>query len=68
MFLVQYWNDQRLQHSSGTPINLTGEFAKAVWIPDTFFLNIKEAKFHTVPMPNSRVAIKPDGDVLYSAR
>ena len=68
MFLVQYWSDPRLRHSLKVPINLTGEFIKQAWIPDTFFLNIKEAKFHVVPSYNNRVAIQPNGNVLYSAR
>lgn len=68
MFLIQYWKDRRLRHNLSVPINLTGDFTKDVWIPDTFFLNIKEAKFHVVPTFNNRVEIQPDGNVLYSAR
>ena len=39
-----------------------------VWMPDTFFRNEKDAKFHDIIQPNLYVRVFPDGDVLYSIR
>ena len=37
-------------------------------MPDTFFRNEKDAKFHDIIQPNLYVRVFPDGDVLYSIR
>lgn len=68
MFFRQYWRDPRLNHSLEEPIFLTGSYRDLIWLPDTFFLNIKTAKFHNVPADNSRVKIRPDGQVTWSSR
>ena len=39
-----------------------------VWMPDTFFRNEKDAKFHDIIQPNLYVRVFPDGDILYSIR
>ena len=39
-----------------------------VWMPDTFFRNEKDAKFHDIIQPNLYVRVFPNGDVLYSIR
>ena len=42
--------------------------AKKVWMPDTFFRNEKEGRFHNILVPNVYIRIVPNGDVLYSIR
>ena len=37
-------------------------------MPDTFFRNEKDAKFHDIIQPNLYVRVFPNGDVLYSIR
>ena len=37
-------------------------------MPDTFFRNEKEARFHDIIQPNLYVRVFPNGDVLYSIR
>ena len=37
-------------------------------MPDTFFRNEKEGKFHDIIQPNLYVRVFPNGDVLYSIR
>ena len=37
-------------------------------MPDTFFRNEKEGKFHNIIQPNLYVRVFPNGDVLYSIR
>ena len=42
--------------------------ARKVWMPDTFFRNEKEGRFHNILVPNVYIRIFPDGFVLYSIR
>lgn len=42
--------------------------AKKVWMPDTFFRNEKEGRFHNILVPNVYIRIFPNGNVLYSIR
>ncbi|XP_040565593.1 glutamate-gated chloride channel isoform X1 [Lepeophtheirus salmonis] len=72
----QKWNDDRLQYANRlqhgdmrTKIKyLTMTDAKKVWMPDTFFRNEKEGRFHNILVPNVYIRIFPNGDVLYSIR
>ena len=66
----QQWNDNRLAFSDmgGKIKYLTMTERSKVWMPDTFFRNEKEAKFHEIIQPNLYVRVFPDGDVLYSIR
>ena len=68
VFFRQYWRDPRLNHTLEEPIFLTGSYRNLIWLPDTFFLNIKTANFHNVPADNSRVKIRTDGQVTWSSR
>lgn len=68
VFFRQYWRDPRLNHTLKEPIFLTGSYRNLIWLPDTFFLNIKTANFHNVPADNSRVKIRTDGQVTWSSR
>ena len=45
-----------------------GSVSFQVWMPDTFFRNEKDGKFHDIIQPNLYVRVFPDGDVLYSIR
>ena len=42
--------------------------ARKVWMPDTFFRNEKEGRFHNILVPNVYIRIFPTGYVLYSIR
>ena len=53
---------------SGRIKYLTMTDAKKVWMPDTFFRNEKEGRFHNILVPNVYIRIFPDGYVLYSIR
>lgn len=68
VFFRQYWHDPRLNHTLDEPIFLTGSYRNIIWLPDTFFLNIKIANFHNVPADNSRVKIKQNGQITWSSR
>ena len=56
--------DLTMQFGSNTP----GLSCLQVWMPDTFFRNEKDGKFHDIIQPNLYVRVFPDGDVLYSIR
>ncbi|KAL9984553.1 hypothetical protein ACROYT_G006861 [Oculina patagonica] len=64
----QLWRDPRLNHSLSYPITLPGDAKKLIWLPDTFFLNVRSATIHDVISENSKVIINPNGDVIYSTR
>ena len=68
MITWQTWNDPRLHHSLDDPITLPGESKKFIWLPDTFFLNVRTATIHDVIAENSKVSITPGGVVTYSTR
>ena len=66
----QLWNDNRLAFNDmgGKIKYLTMTERDKVWMPDTFFRNEKDAKFHEIIQPNLYVRVFPNGDVLYSIR
>ena len=68
MITWQTWNDPRLHHSLDDPITLPGELKKFIWLPDTFFVNVRTATIHDVIAENSKVSITPGGVVTYSTR
>jgi len=68
VFFKQAWSDPRLKHNVGFPLILPGSMKSKIWIPDTFILNVKTAKFHEVPASNVRIVIEPNGDIELSER
>ncbi|EDO39173.1 predicted protein, partial [Nematostella vectensis] len=68
VFFKQAWRDPRLRHSAKMPFILPGSQKEKFWIPDTFFLNVKTARFHQVPAANTRIVVTPDGDIELSER
>ena len=64
----QQWIDPRLNHSLDHPITLPGDSKKFIWLPDTFFLNVRSATIHNVISENSEVSIRPGGVISYSTR
>lgn len=41
---------------------------KAIWKPEVFFPNAKEANFQFVTVPNVLIRIHPNGEILYILR
>ena len=68
IFFRQWWNDPRLAHNFSTPFNMAGDATKMIWTPDTFFWNVKAAKYHRVTRENMRIKIHGDGKVYFSTR
>lgn len=70
LYLRQTWRDERLQHSDfKKPLDLNDpNLVKAIWKPEVYFPNAKEADFQFVTVPNVLVRINPDGKILYMLR
>ncbi|CAG0885570.1 unnamed protein product [Darwinula stevensoni] len=66
----QQWTDERLKFDDvgGKIKYLTMTDPSRLWIPDLFFQNEIEGKFHNVILPNVFVRIFPEGKILYSIR
>lgn len=66
------WNDDRLKFShldiSESIAFLTILDITRIWIPDVFFINEKESRFHNMIKPNRFLRIFPDGRVYSSIR
>ena len=68
LVISQQWTDPRLNHSLDHPIVLPGDSKNIIWLPDTFFLNIRSASIHDVMSENSKISIKAEGNISYSTR
>ncbi|KAF0306033.1 Glycine receptor subunit alpha-3 [Amphibalanus amphitrite] len=71
IYLRQQWLDERLS-VPGDPNQMLIVSRKNVidqlWTPDLYFLNLKDAKYHDVTMPNVLMRVYQDGRVFYSIR
>jgi len=69
-YLRQKWTDTRLHHPNWTaPMDLSDpKLVKAIWKPEVFFPNAKEANFQFVTVPNVLIRIHPGGEILYILR
>ena len=68
MFLRQEWFDERLDHKTNDTMSLSNHVMDKIWLPDSYFVNAKDAKFHTVTTDNKMIMLQPHGKVQYNAR
>lgn len=70
LYLRQSWTDERLKHEKiRRAMDLNDpNLVKAIWKPEVYFPNAKEADFQFVTVPNVLVRIHPDGKILYMLR
>ena len=68
LVIWQQWEDPRLNHALNYTLTLPADSKKLIWLPDTFFLNVRSANIHDVISENGKVSINPRGQVSYSAR
>ena len=70
VYLRQRWHDPRLSHNNLTEaLDLADpNLVKAIWKPEVFFPNAKEANFQFVTVPNVLIRIHPDGEILFILR
>ena len=71
MYFRQFWHDPRLAFERRPGLSklvLGADFVKQIWVPDTFFVNEKEASVHEITTENQFLRILPSGDVLRSIR
>ncbi|KAJ8027924.1 Glycine receptor subunit alpha-3 [Holothuria leucospilota] len=68
MYFRQEWMDPRLKFNHDIQLYLTSEMIDRVWVPDTYFVNEKAAKYHEITSKNSLLRINKYGRLLYSTR
>ncbi|XP_067036453.1 gamma-aminobutyric acid receptor subunit beta-3-like isoform X2 [Acropora muricata] len=68
IFFRQWWKDPRMRHNSSKPFNMAYDPTSLIWTPDTYFWNVKHAKYHRVTRENMRVRISADGEIYFSTR
>jgi len=70
LYLRQHWFDMRLNHSDITQVLDLNDpkLVQAIWKPEVYFPNAKEAEFQYVTVPNLLLSIKPQGQILYMLR
>ncbi|NP_001161558.1 glycine receptor alpha 4 subunit-like protein [Saccoglossus kowalevskii] len=68
LYFRQYWQDPRLSFNHTQAIVLADELRERFWVPDLFFVNVKQADFHYVTRDNQFFRLHPNGDILYSLR
>lgn len=71
MYLHQYWRDERLswgEDGRSTSMTLSGDFAKSIWVPDTFLANDKNSFLHDVTETNKMLRLYSDGYIAYGMR
>ena len=70
LYLIQHWEDPRFNHSAITEsMDLADpSLVKAIWKPEVYFPNSKEASFHFVTVPQVLVRIGPAGHITYMLR
>ncbi|XP_048585336.1 gamma-aminobutyric acid receptor subunit beta-like [Nematostella vectensis] len=68
IFFRQWWYDPRFAHNFSKPFTMAADATKIFWTPDTYFVNVKNSKYHHVTRENMRVMIDPDGRIYFSTR
>ena len=69
MYFRTEWSDPRLTYNEiEQGLNLNAEMVQKVWVPDTYFVNEKDARFHNVISKNSLIRLSPEGRLLFSTR
>ncbi|KAF5281779.1 hypothetical protein FQR65_LT14526 [Abscondita terminalis] len=64
----QQWVDERLKYNDTSGRYITLNKPKLIWMPDLFFSNENEARYHDVMVPNLYVRIFSNGGVFFSRR
>ncbi|XP_075231024.1 glycine receptor subunit alpha-2-like, partial [Lycorma delicatula] len=70
LYLRQKWQDERLKHPDITEVLDLNDpnLVKAIWKPEVYFPNAKDAEFQFVTVPNVLIRITPNGEILYMLR
>ena len=68
IFLRQWWQDPNFKNDYTIPYTMAVDPRDMFWIPDTYFVNVKDSSFHSVTKDNMRVLIYPNGQIYFSAR
>ncbi|KAK2141333.1 hypothetical protein LSH36_1118g00025 [Paralvinella palmiformis] len=63
------WVDERLSFTDqDTPVQLPPQSLDILWLPDIYFPNEKEGRWHIITVPNKAITVFPNGTIRYSSR
>ena len=65
MYFRQFWQDPRLSFDRRPGLDklvVGAEYIKLIWVPDTFFVNEKETKYHKAMQDNEFIRILYTGE------
>uniref|UniRef100_A0A915M6A6 Uncharacterized protein n=1 Tax=Meloidogyne javanica TaxID=6303 RepID=A0A915M6A6_MELJA len=69
LYLYMHWRDRSLNHSNEEYILVNDPKVRdRMWLPDLYFANARNSKFHEVTAPNFNLFIDKDGNIAYSIR
>ncbi|KAL7071229.1 hypothetical protein ACQ4LE_009057 [Meloidogyne hapla] len=69
LYLYMHWKDRSLNHSNQEYILVNDPKVRdRMWLPDLYFANARNSKFHEVTAPNFNLFIDKDGNIAYSIR
>ncbi|CAK5081106.1 unnamed protein product [Meloidogyne enterolobii] len=69
LYLYMHWRDRSLNHSNEEYILVNDSKVRdRMWLPDLYFANARNSKFHEVTAPNFNLFIDKDGNIAYSIR
>lgn len=69
LYLYMHWRDSSLNHSSEEYVLVNDPKVRdKMWLPDLYFANARNSKFHDVTAPNFNLFIDKHGNIAYSIR
>lgn len=69
LYMYMSWRDVTLKHNESEYVMVNDDdIRKAIWLPDLYFANARNARFHSVTVPNFNIFVAQDGTVAYSCR
>ncbi|KAI1708589.1 neurotransmitter-gated ion-channel ligand binding domain-containing protein [Ditylenchus destructor] len=69
LYLYLSWRDPSLNHTNPDYVLVNDpKVRQHIWLPDLYFSNARNSKFHEVTVPNFNLFIAQDGTIAYSSR
>lgn len=75
IIIKQSWMDIRLYYEAGADrksksfvVASDENLESMIWKPDIYVTNQRDGHLHTIPVPNSKIILRPSGEVIWSNR
>uniref|UniRef100_A0A914XIX1 Uncharacterized protein n=2 Tax=Plectus sambesii TaxID=2011161 RepID=A0A914XIX1_9BILA len=75
IIIKQSWLDIRLNYEADVERNSKSlvvasdeNLESTIWKPDIYVTNQRDGHLHTIPVPNSKIILRPTGEVIWSNR